>query len=62
MIQKFATKRDTYGNRYALTIDHEAKTYSRDYNPWRFDEYITIKKSDRTRMIAELSQAGYKSV
>lgn len=59
MIEKYTTKRDINGNRYTLIIDHDRKTYKRDYNPWDYSEYKTIGKRERERRAEELEKAGY---
>ena len=58
--QLFTTKRDRNGNRYTLIINHNARTFWRDYNPWDASEYIEIKKSDRDKLIRGAIQAGYE--
>lgn len=59
MILKFATKRDINGNRYGVEIDTGAKIYSRNFSSWHYDEYITIGKRDRRKLIEELENAGF---
>lgn len=59
MILKFATKRDINGNRYGVEIDTDAKIYSRNFTSWHYDEYITIGKRDRWKLIDTLQAAGY---
>ena len=53
MIQKFVTKRDANGNRYTLVIDHDRKTYARNYNPYNYSDYITIGKRDRLKLVEQ---------
>lgn len=59
MIQKFTTKRDRNGNRYTLVIDHERKTYARNFNPYDYSDYITIGKRDRLKLVEQLDANGY---
>lgn len=61
-VQRFATKRDTYGNRYGVEINHSKMIFTNFYDYWKRDEYTTIGKRDRAKMIEELRQAGYAEV
>lgn len=61
MMQQFITKRDTNGNRYTLIIDHDNKTYKRDYNPYFLKGfYIEVTKKQRREIIQDLDENGYK--
>jgi len=60
---KFTTKRDRNGNRYTLRVDTNKKTFHRDYNDsWHYDEYITIGKRDREKLIDQLILNGFMEV
>lgn len=56
---KFTTKRDINGNRYTLLIDHNKRTFTRNYNPYCYSDYITITKKDRKNIITDLEKEGY---
>lgn len=57
---KFTTKRDINGNRYTLKVDYENKVYYRDFNDsWNYDDYITIGKRDREKLIKQLEEQGF---
>ena len=57
---KYTTKRDTNGNRYTLIIDHVTKSFTTDYNTSRcYDDYITISKRDRKKLIDNLLLNNY---
>lgn len=60
MILEFATKRDRNGNRYYLGINTDKNTFSRERGKWYSREDITeIGKSDRRKMIDQLTAAGF---
>lgn len=54
----FATKRDINGNRYFLTVDYEAKTFSRA-DRWSSSDDIPATKSIIRRLVIQLKDAGY---
>ncbi len=63
MIIKYTTKRDINGNRYTLHVNHEAKTFKRDYNDsWNYSDYVTIGKRDREKLIKTLISEGYNEL
>lgn len=58
---KFTTKRDINGNRYDLIIDLENKTGKQTYNSsFSYSDFITISKTDRKKLIEQLTENGYK--
>lgn len=62
MKEYFKTKRDINGNTYTLIIDHEKKTFSRDYNPFNYSGYITITRKERATLINNLQESNYQEV
>lgn len=62
MIEKFKTKRDINGNVYTLVINHYAKTYTLDYNPFDLSDYILIGKRERNKMTKALEANGYNRI
>lgn len=54
----FMTKRDKNGNRYFLTVDPVANTFSRLFR-WYNPEYITITKRDMKKLYGQLIAAGF---
>lgn len=63
MLLKFTTNRDTNGNRYTLIIDTEKKTFKADYNiSTCYEDFVTISKADRKRMINDLEKNGFSEV
>lgn len=62
MIQKFTTKRDRNGNRYTLTIDHTAKTYKNDYNPFYPQDFAEVTRKALRELRQEAIEAGYKAI
>lgn len=59
MKELFKTQRDINGNTYTLEIDHDARTYTTNYNPFNYSDYMTIGKRERNRLINELKESGY---
>lgn len=59
MKEYYITKRDINGNRYTLEIDHGAKTYKADYNPFGHYAGVLIGKRERHRKMEALERAGY---
>lgn len=63
MITKYTTKRDANGNRYTLIVDHEKRTFKKDFNSsWCYDDFVTVTKRDRNRIAEELESQGYTSI
>ena len=62
MIMRYRTKRDTNGNRYYLTVDHEKRTYKKEYNLYINDNDIEVTKRDRLKIADQLEANGYKEV
>lgn len=63
MILKFATRRDTNGNRYYLILDTEKKTFAETSGRFYHEgDYLQITQRER-RAIKEKAKAdGYKAV
>ena len=62
MIQIFKTHADVNGNVYYLIVDHEKKTFKRDYNclMWSAENFIfTVTQKERTRYAEYLLSEGY---
>lgn len=63
MILKFATRRDTNGNRYYLGIDTKNKVYAVTPSHWYSREDITeVTQRDRRKLIEAVKADGYKQV
>lgn len=63
MILKFTTKRDINGNRCTLEVNTNNNTFIAGYNTSHcYDDYITINKTDRSALIEQLKNAGFKRV
>ena len=62
MIQKFVTNKDINGNRYTLEINHENKTYTRDYNKLFYDGYVELSKKALNEIESVIIKAGYKEI
>lgn len=60
MILRFATKRNSSGNRYYLAIDTINKTFARESAHWYTKDDITeISKSDRRKLIEQVENENY---
>jgi len=59
MITNYMTKTDINGNTYTLTIDHNARTFTR--GAWLVrSECITITRRKMRELIEECKSNGYK--
>lgn len=57
---KFATKRDTNGNRYYIATDDAKKIFSKQPAHWYCKEdFIEISKRDYHKLIDQIINAGY---
>lgn len=61
MKQIFCTRRNAYGHRYYLTVDHTKRIYSK-CDRWHSGEEIEITQKARREMVEELKAANYKEV
>lgn len=63
MITSYATKRDTYGNRYYLIIDSNKREYATISNRWYCrEDFIEVSKTDYRKIKNFLIDAGYAEV
>lgn len=62
MNERFITKADRNGNRYTLEIDHTARTYRADYNPFGHYEGQKIGKRERRAKMQFCERAGYTRI
>ena len=63
MILRFATKRDSSGNRYYLAIDTINKTFARESSHWYCrDDFAEITKRDRRKLIEQVENENYTEI
>ena len=60
MMIRYATKRNPYGNRNIIVVDHENKVYTRQPAHWFCrEDFIEITKTDMNKLENILDNNGY---
>ena len=59
MLLKFATKRNTNGNRHYLMIDTEKRQYSTQPRMWHRSDFVEVTKADYNELIENAHSEGF---
>lgn len=63
MILKFATKRNTNGNRYFVGINTQSREYSRISHNWFCrDDFIEVSYKDLHKIIQQCKDSGFSEI